>query len=211
MKSHPHPACSGPVMPVSPFFTTHPHIFAVTPNSVPVPPTHALHPGTRLSLPASSERPCLALCAGEDASHWQAGVCMCVLWGGTSKEALTPVSPPTVLVPTTSHLQEANVSLADQDKCKRFYIPPPGTPLDQVVTVHEDMICSGGFWDDKTICPVSEADRDQPSSVPCCVCPLDTAPALTSTSSAQPEDTSRQLPYITRVHANSLLCLYTGC
>ncbi|XP_058520166.1 serine protease 40-like [Ochotona princeps] len=58
-----------------------------------------------------------------------------------------------VLVPTTSHLQEANVSLADQDKCKRFYIPPPGTPLDQVVTVHEDMICSGGFWDDKTICP----------------------------------------------------------
>lgn len=72
---------------------------------------------------------------------------------------LTPVSPPAVFLPAPFHLQEAKVSLIDQDRCEKFYIPHPAIPPDQAVTVQEDMLCAGDTNVEKGICRVSDAGK----------------------------------------------------
>ncbi|XP_058520365.1 inactive serine protease 39-like [Ochotona princeps] len=57
-----------------------------------------------------------------------------------------------VFLPAPFQLQEAKVSLIDSDSCSRFFIPPVGTPPEQVVTLQEDMICAGDTWVEKSIC-----------------------------------------------------------
>ncbi|XP_058520167.1 inactive serine protease 39-like [Ochotona princeps] len=57
-----------------------------------------------------------------------------------------------VFLPAPFHLQEAKVSLIDQDRCEKFYIPHPAIPPDQAVTVQEDMICAGDTKVEKGIC-----------------------------------------------------------
>uniref|UniRef100_G1SUV7 Peptidase S1 domain-containing protein n=1 Tax=Oryctolagus cuniculus TaxID=9986 RepID=G1SUV7_RABIT len=57
-----------------------------------------------------------------------------------------------VFLPAPFQLQEAKVSLIDSDSCRRFFIPPPGTPPHDVFSVKDDMICAGDTWDEKSIC-----------------------------------------------------------
>nr|XP_008256676.2 serine protease 40 [Oryctolagus cuniculus] len=72
-----------------------------------------------------------------DSSCWISG------WGMLTED---------VFLPAPFQLQEAKVSLIDSDSCRRFFIPPPGTPPHDVFSVKDDMICAGDTWDEKSIC-----------------------------------------------------------